>query len=359
MVKPLAIAALLILALATALSVALSAAKTLEIWFIDVEGGQSTLIVTPAGESLLIDAGYSPKNLRGGGGNIPGGRDPSRILATLQEAGVSRLDYLLITHFHADHAGGVPLLAEKIPIGTFIDYGKPLGTPYGPDRLTATTWADYEPVRARGQHIVPQAGDRLPLKGVEARVVSAGGALIGRALPEGGETNSACTGLEDHPEDGTENYRSIGVVFKFGAFRFYVPGDLSGNTLTRMACPKNLIGPVSAYVIAHHGDYDTSVPALYAALRPRVAIMNNGLIRGGNPDAFKVVRGERTIEDLWQLHRTQNEGSVNAPEPFIANVDDGTRTSHALRLSASDDGSFQIVNPRDGFAKAYSRRTGR
>jgi beta-lactamase superfamily II metal-dependent hydrolase len=353
--KPIFIAAFITLALAKALV----AAKTLEIWFIDVEGGQSTLILTPAGESLLIDAGYAPNNRRGGGTSIPGGRDPSRILATLREAGVSRLDYLLITHFHPDHAGGVPLLAEQIPVGTFIDYGMPLGTPLGPDRLTAASWANYEPVRAKGQHIVAHAGDRLPLKGVEATVVSAGGELIARALPEGGETNRACKDLEDHPEDGTENYRSIGVVVRFGAFRFYDPGDLSGNTLTRMACPKNRIGPVTVYLIAHHGDYDTSIPSLYAALRPRVAIMNNGFDQGGNADAFKVVRGERSIEDLWQLHRTQSAGLENAPEPFIANVDDGTKTSYALRLSASDDGSFRIVNARDGFAKTYSRKASR
>jgi beta-lactamase superfamily II metal-dependent hydrolase len=331
-----------------------SAGKALEFWFIDVEGGQSTLIITPAGESLLIDAGYSPNNLRGGGGNVPGGRDPSRILAALNEAGVSRIDYLLITHFHPDHAGGVPLLADKVPIGTFIDYDHPLGTPIGPDRLTVASYRDYEPVRAKGEHIVARAGDKLPLKGVDAEIVSAAGQLIQKPLPEGGETNSACRHLEDFPEDGTENYLSVGIVLKFGAFRFYDPGDLSGNTLTRLACPKNLLGPVSVYLISHHGDYDTSIPALYAALQPRAAIMNNGIVRGGSPDALRTVRAFPAI-DLWQLHRSQNEGATNAPDSFLANVDDGTMTAYSLRMTASDDGSFRIVNPRTGFSKEYRR----
>jgi len=331
-----------------------SAAKTLDVWFIDVEGGQSTLIVTPAGESLLIDAGYSPNNLRGGGGNVPGGRDPSRILAALKEAGVSRIDFLLMTHFHPDHAGGVPLLAEQIPIDTFIDYDHPLGTPYGSDRLTTAAYRDYQPVRDKGRHLVPHPGDRLPLKGVEAEVVSAAGLLIPRPLPEGGGTNSACTNLEDFTEDGTENFLSIGVVIKFGAFRFFDPGDLSGNTLTRVVCPKDLIGPVSVYLISHHGDYDTAVPALYAALAPRAAVMNNGVVKGGDPSAFKRVHAFPAI-DLWQLHRSLNNEALNAPDPFLANVDDGTVTSYALRLTASDDGSFRVTNPRTGFSKSYRR----
>jgi hypothetical protein len=186
---------------------------------------------------------------------------------------------------------------------------------------------------------------------VEARIVSAAGMLIPKALRGGGTTNAACGDLEDYPEDGTENYRSIGVVFTFGTFRFFDPGDLSGNTLANLACPKDLIGPVSVYLISHHGNYDTAVPALYAALRPRATILNNGVDQGGHPEAFKAVRGFPAI-DLWQLHRSENEGVVNAPDQFLSNVDDGT-TSYTLRMTASDDGSFQMMNTRTGFFKAY------
>lgn len=315
--------------------------RPLEIVFIDVEGGASTLIVTPAGQSLLIDAGY--------GGRA--GRDPSRILAAAAEAGITRIDYLLITHFHNDHVGGVPELASRIAIGTFIDYGMPLGT----DRMTTRGFQAYEPVRGANPHIVPRPGDRLPLDGIEATVVSAGGTLLATPLEGGGHANAACAGAEDHAEDGTENFRSVGVRLQFGSFRFLALGDLSGNTLTRLVCPRNLLGGTDVYLVSHHGEYDTNVPALYAALRPQAAIMNNGATKGGSPDAFRILHALPDLEDLWQLHASRNPRSVNSPEELIANVDDGA-TGYPIRLTAFADGSYRIVNGRTGFSKRYPPR---
>jgi hypothetical protein len=296
-------------------------------------------MITPADESLLVDAGY--------GGRF-GSRDAERIVQAMREAGVDRIDYLLITHFHPDHAGGVPELAARVPIGAFIDYGEPIGF----DRMATGTFRNYQAVRQEGRHIQPQPGDRLPLEGVDARVVSIGGSLLSAPIDGGGRANDACVNVEDHIEDGTENFRSIGVMFEFGGFRFLNLGDLSGNTLTRLVCPTNLLGPVSVYLIAHHGDYDTSVPALYAAIRPRVAIMNNGVIKGGAREAFRTVRASPGLEDLWQLHQSLNGGAQNAPDRFIANVDDGS-TAHWIKLTAMTDGSFRIVNGRTGFSRTY------
>ncbi len=347
--------------LATALLLGLfaltvSAAKPLEVYFIDTEGGQATLIVTPAGESVLIDAGHGPRAGRGAIPPVPNNRDADRIVEAARQAGLQRIDYLVITHFHPDHAGGVPELAARMPIGAFIDYGEPLGTPYGPDRMTANTFRNYEPVRSAGRHIRAVAGMRLPLKGVEAQIVSAGGTLLSRALSDGGDTNSACTGLEDHPEDGTENFRSVGVLFRFGAFRFLDLGDLSGNTLTRLACPKNLLGRVSVFLTPHHGDYDAGVPALYAAIEPRVVVMNNGVTQGGSPDHVRTIRQQSSLEDLWQLHFSLNPGTENAPDAFLANVDDGRTTGFGLRMTAQEDGSFALTNARTGFTKTYSKK---
>ena len=324
-------------------------AGDLQIFFIDVEGGQATLIVTPAGESLLVDAGYGPRAGRAGGPSIAG-RDPDRIVAAARAAGISRIDYLLITHFHNDHVGGVPDLATKIPIGTFIDYGSPLGS----DRMATNGFRTYEPVREGRNHIEPKPGDRLPLKGMEVDIVSAAGELLASPLPDAGQPNAACDTLEHHVEDGTENFRSIGFRLKFGAFRFVDLGDLSGNTLAALVCPANLLGDVSLYLVAHHGNYDSNIPALLAAFRPQAAVMNNGAFKGGAPDSFTTLLSQPDM-DLWQLHASLTPRAQNAPDAFVANVDEGA-TAYWIKLTAKDDGSFELVNARTGFARQYGPR---
>lgn len=334
-----------------------AAGRPLEIFFIDTEGGQATLLVTPDGQSVLIDAGYGARGGRGRGPVQPADRDANRIVEAARAAGVGRIDFLVITHFHPDHAGGVSELAAKMPIVTFVDYGAPLGTPFGPDRMSANTFANYEAVRQKGRHIEARPGDRLPLKSVDAQIVSAGGTHLSKPLGEY-DTNSACTGLEAHPEDGTENFRSVGILFRYGAFRFLDVGDLSGMTLTRLACPKNLLGQVSVFVTPHHGDYDSAVPSLYAALQPRVVVMNNGAgtNHGGAPEHFRAIRQQASLEDLWQLHLSANADAENAPESFLANVDDGRTTGYAIRLTAQSDGSFTLTNMRNAFTRSYPRK---
>lgn len=316
-------------------------AKDLEIYFIDVEGGQATLIVTPTGQSLLIDAGYGR-----------GSRDPDRIMTAAREAGLERIDFLLVTHFHPDHVGGVPELATRIPIGTFVDYGGPLGTPYGADRMTLRSFEAYAPVRALGLHLQPQPGDRLALAGVQATIVSSGGSLLSTPLHGAGRANDACETLENHPDDGTENFRSIGLVLRYGAFTFVDLGDLSGNTLPKLVCPRNLIGEASAYLIAHHGDYDSNAQAVYTALNPRVAIMNNGVTKGGDPGTFKTAHAQRGM-DLWQLHASQRPAARNAADEFIANLDSEECAGHWIKMTASENGSFRVTNGRTGASRTY------
>jgi competence protein ComEC len=318
-----------------------ASAAGLQIFFIDVEGGQATLVVTPAGESLLIDAGYGRTS-----------RDPDRIMAAVREAGLDRIDVFLATHFHADHVGGIPELATRIPIGTFVDYGEPLGTPYGADRMSVRSFATYEPVRRQGRHLRPEPGDRLPLSGVEATVVSSGGALVEAPLPGGGQVHEACATVEEHPEDGTENFRSLGIVLRFGRFTLVTLGDLSGNTLFRLVCPSNLLGSASVYVIPHHGEYDTDSPAMYATLTPRVAVMNNGPTKGGDPATFRTVHAQPGL-DLWQLHASRHPGARNSPDDRIANLTDDDCAGHWIRLVADEDGGFRITNGRTGATTTY------
>jgi beta-lactamase superfamily II metal-dependent hydrolase len=339
--------ALAILLAVASLAGAAATPNTLDIYFIDVEGGQSTLLVMPDGQSMLIDSGY-PDN---------GGRDPDRIMAAVGDARLSRLDYLVITHFHEDHVGGAAGLAGRIPIDTFVDYGAPVQTA----SEVVATFNAYEAVRRTRRHLVAAAGDRLPLRAgdVEVNVVAADGVRLPAPLDGGGDANPACTDAERRQINRTENPRSIALRVRFGAFRFFDPGDLDPNTLADLVCPTNLLGQVDAYLVAHHGSSDTNVPVLLPALRPRIAVVNNGEYKGGSASWLQTLREAPGIEQgVWQLHRSLGDGAeYNVPDAFIANLggDAGDRGSW-IKLSAAKDGAFTVTNGRTGETRSYSRR---
>jgi competence protein ComEC len=317
-----------------------SAGRVLHIYFVDVEGGQSTLVVTPAGRSLLIDAGY------------PGlaGRDPDRIMAAARDAGLSRIDYLLITHFHEDHDGGAAELAGRIPIGTFVDAGSPVES--APEVVAA--FAAYEQVRRHGKHIVPRPGDRLPLEEIEVDVVSGDGATLTTPLEGAGEPNAACAAYEPRGESRSENRRSLGVRVRFGSFRFFDLGDLVWNRLGDLVCPNNMLGAADAYLATHHANGDANVPAVLAALRPRVTIANNGPYKGGNRTVLASLRELPDTEDVWQLHRSASQEGDTAYDAYIANLEaDDHDQAWWIRLDAREDGSFAVTNGRTGWTKAY------
>jgi beta-lactamase superfamily II metal-dependent hydrolase len=330
--RRIAIAALLALCAARLFG----AGKTLDIYFIDVEGGQSTLIATPAGESLLIDAGYRGND----------GRDPDRILAAAKAAGVAQIDYLLITHFHGDHAGGVPELAGRLPIRTFVDHDNVV-----PNDPSATpVFKAYEVTRRAGKHIVARAGDTLPLTGLDVHVVSSGGMAITKPLAGGGQANAACEAVEREPAEAIENPRSTGIHLRYGKFRFIDLGDLSGKPLFSLFCPNNLLGPAELYLVPHHGGSDVVFPATFA-MAPRVAIMNNSETKGGSAEAFEALRRVQGLRDVWQLHKSLANGARNFDDARIANLDD--RTSNWIKVSANEDGTFSVTNARTGERRSY------
>lgn len=354
----------LIQAVAIAVAVALvapfatRAANALTIYFIDVEGGQATLVVTPAGESMLIDAGFPSDDrlIAPIYGTRPGasadGRDPKRILAAAKDAGLKQIDYMLVTHFHADHDGGVVELSQMIPITTYIDHGKPApGTDEGVP-LSQAIFDLYVPVRAKAKHIVPKPGDVLPLKGLEARVVSADRLLTPAPLKGAGQVNPSCTGTGTPAQEKFENPHSIGIRLQYGKFEFLNLGDLSGEPLWQLACPNNLVGEVDAYLVAHHGGADAADLPVFKALNPQVAIFNNGARKGAAPAALATVAGYPAL-DGWQLHRSLTPNAQNAPDDRLANLDEST--SHWIKLEAKDDGSFTMTNGRTGYVKAYRR----
>jgi len=328
--------------------------KTLDIYFIDVEGGQSTLIVAPAGQTMLIDAGFAGAGtFSSRAGDPAAARDPQRILAVARMAGVPRIDYFLATHFHADHAGGVPELSQLMPIEAFIDHG---GVNADADKVAGTIaiHAAYAAVRQGKKHIEPRPGDRIPLTGVDVTIVSSGGDVI--AAPLAGATpgpNGACTPPGIPASEQTENPRSTGVLLQFGQFRFLDVGDLSDTPLFELGCPSDLIGPVDVYLVSHHGGHDASDPSLFAAIKPRVAVLNNGATKGGAPSMLNTLRA-LSGTDTWQLHTSAVKGAENFADERIANLSDAT--AHWIKISATADGSFSVTNGRTGATKVYQRK---
>ncbi len=326
---------------------------TLDIYFIDVEGGQSTLLVAPNGESFLIDAGF-PGNgtFASVSGDPAKARDAQRILAAARDAGVTRIDHLMLTHYHADHAGGVPELAQLLPIHEYIDHAAPTADA---DLAVAGTQGVYEAyVRTRGAapHREPKPNDRLTFAGTEVTVLSSVGETLHEPLAGAGGTGVACD--DSLPaQEATENPRSLGVLVRFGAFRFLDVGDLTGAPLRALTCPTNMIGSADVYLVAHHGGGDAAGAAMFRTVRPRVAIVNNGAQKGGAPQTLAAMHDVPGLE-VWQLHRAMATGAVNVDDARIANPDE--TTSAWIKLSARKDGSFAITNGRTGVTVEYSKR---
>ncbi len=341
--RALSLVAAFALALPASLSHAAPPSSSLRVFFIDVEGGQSTLFITPTGQSLLVDTGWDGNN----------GRDADRIVATARAAGLSRIDYVLITHFHEDHVGGVPQLVSRIPVGTFIDHGQNSEHDHG---ITEQLFSDYEKTLATGKykHITPRPGDVLPITGIHATVVSEDGNLISQPLPGAGQSNSVCNQTSPAAADQTENSHSLGILIQFGALRILDLGDLTKDKERELVCPNNRIGPVDILVVSHHGWYQSSSPEFIDALHARVAIMDNGATKGGSTPTLKTFRAAPGLENLWQIHFSEEGGQAfNTNQQFIANVP-GPDAGNGIELIAHPDGSYDVENARNKFRKHYA-----
>jgi competence protein ComEC len=321
---------------------ALARQKQLQIYFIDVEGGQSTLIVSPSGQSILVDAGWADFK----------GRDADRIVAAAKAAKVKRIDYLVITHYHGDHVGGVRQLAERMKIGTFVDHGP---NQENSDN-TRKNYEAYQQVMKHAAHAVVRPGDGLPVKGITVEVLTAAGGHLGRPLPGAGETNPYCYAETEPPVDTSENAQSLGLLITYGRFHFLDMGDLSKRKELELMCPNNPIGTVDLFLVSHHGMDSSNSKSLVWAVHPRVAIMNNGAHKGGSPAAWQIVQDSPGLEDLWQLHYAVAGGQEhNVAEKFIANPEEKADAGDYIKVTAEPDGTFTVLNERNGYRKTYGK----
>jgi beta-lactamase superfamily II metal-dependent hydrolase len=320
-----------------------AAKNALDVYFIDVEGGQATLYVAPSGESMLVDAGWPGFN----------GRDAERIEKAAKDAGLKQIDYLLVTHYHTDHVGGVPQLAERMKIKNFVDHGASVESGKNADALMKS----YLEFRDKANHIEVKPGDKVPIKGLDVSILTAAGNRITAPLVRGGAANPMCGAFTPKAEDKTENARSVGNIVEFANVRIINLGDLTWNKEQELVCPQNLVGTVDIYLTTHHGMNASNPDTIVHALRPRVAIMNNGAKKGGSPDAWQIIRKSPGLEDIWQLHFALAGGAEsNSPDSFIANPDPNCQ-GRWIKLSVQKDGTFTVTNSRNKYSKTYKPRS--
>jgi len=321
--------------------------RNLDIYWIDVEGGGATLIVTPTGQSLLVDTGNP----------TPDDRDAKRIFAAAQIAGLRKIGMLLTTHYHGDHVGGAPALAKLIPIDRFLDHGDSIEQ--GNNANTKRLWDEYLKI-AQGKRTVLKPGDKIPLTGMEALVVSSNGEVIPEPVNGGGGPNVFCRGAQQKPADTTENQRSAGFLLTYGRFKFLDVGDLTWDKEMELACPENRLGTVTVMQATHHGFFNdfSGAPAHVWALKPQVLVVNNGPRKGWAASAWDMAQKIAGLEAIWQVHLAlASDAAHNTKPDMIANLEPTDQCKgNWLKASVARDGSFTLTNGRNGFSKTYKSR---
>jgi len=343
------------------------ARTTLDIYTVDVEGGNATLFVAPSGQSLLIDTGnFGPE---------ASVRDAERIMAAAKDAGLTQIDHLITTHWHGDHFGGMAELAKRIPIREFIDHGPNVQPAPAADGFLKDV---YPKLYANAKHTVAKVGDKIAVAGLDVTVVTSAGETLKTALPGAGAPNPYCANFKPG-ENNAEDPMSVGTYITFGKFRTMHLGDVTKNKEFELMCPVNRIGALDAFLGLHHAVNTSSSEVIIHALHPRVIIVNNGTRKGAQPDVMQVLFSSPGLEDLWQIHFSQLSGQeYTVPGMFIANLLDqplaampvapiaapapGPNTppppahngpAYWIKLSAKMDGSFTVTNARNGFTKTY------
>lgn len=324
--------------------------RGLDIYFIDVAGGASTLVVTPEGESVLIDTGWAGFE----------DRDPARIEHVARDvAKLDHIDHLAITHWHRDHFGGVEGLSKRLRVDHYWDRGLPsdnisgLDFPGGPKPGDPLVEA-YKKA-SEGKRKVLKAGDTLPLGGsVKVRILASGGKVVQTGGSD--EPNPLCEDAEDRPVDNSDNARSVAFLFSFGPFAFLDCGDLTWNIEKQLVCPKNRIGQVDLYQVTHHGMDSSNNPTLIRSIEPVVSIMNNGPRKAGKPATVATLKKIPSIEAAYQLHRNADTSDEENTSPeLIANKNpEGGNFFHVH--VAPDGKTFSVQVGTGGEAREFKTK---
>lgn len=333
---------LVLAVLILSVSSALAADRKLEAYFIDTEGGASTLFITPAGESVLVDTGN------------PGGRDPGRIMAAAKAAGISEINYLIITHYHIDHMGGAAELAAMLPIHTIYDNA---------DQNVSRDKASPEYLATKcDKKVMINPGDEIPIKQAEGSPKLTIRCLAARKkfvdAPAGAKENEFAGESKGKAIDLTDNANSIVLLISFGDFRMYDGGDLTWNIEHDLATPVNRAGTVDVYQVTHHGLDLSNNPVLVKALAPTVAIMNNGTTKGCGPETCATLKSIPTIQAIFQLHKNlRKDGDVNnVTDDHIANLEKNCEGNHVKLSVNADSQSYSVEIPATKFSQKFQTR---
>jgi len=338
-------------------------ADPLRIIMVDVEGGAAALYITPEGHSVLIDAGW-PAGVGGGrpaaGQPAPEPRsDATRIVAAARAAGLTRIDYLVVTHYHIDHVGGVADLLAQIPVGVIIDHGPNREEPVPglpPARFPPSILypAYLEAIAGRERRLM-QAGDTLEIDGLSLLAVVGDRVVVDGVNGEPAAGIGCADIVAKVDDEEEENPRSLGFLMSWGAARLLALGDITWNLENQIVCPDNRLGAVDLYVADNHGSGISNSPVFLRNIDPRVVLFQNGTRKGADVSTFEAVRALPGLQALWQMHETERVPESNEPPAHIANLAGGT-DGHPLQIYVARDAAITVVNPRIGHSETYPPR---
>jgi competence protein ComEC len=361
----------------------LAADDALQMVAIDVEGGGGTLFVTPHGKSVLIDTANPDR------GEHP---NSENIEKTARMLGLKKIDYLITTHYHSDHIGGLEDVLKRIPIGTFIDHGPNRELPgtqgpggmigpdwrtVGPDGKprpgrggeipapptvipppgsTAAGYAHYVSLIGKSPHRVVKPGDHLDVDGMQILFVDADGVPLAKPLPGAGEKPASCAAMQPmDPNGGEENSRSTSSLITYGKAKIAAFGDLTWNSEMKLFCPVDKVGKVDVLLASHHGLQFSNSPAQVESLQPKIVIVGNAIGKGDDPDRIKSYMANPRFQGMWHLHVSRGHDDLDGDTNMIANPDhdQAKDKTYNLRLRIQKNGNITVINERNGYNKTY------